>query len=88
MSAQDKSQPESDTVTRLEIKKIGNSTGLLFPKELVSRLDLKQGDSFFLTQLPDGGFKLSPRDPDFENAMKVARRGMDIYRNALDELAK
>lgn len=88
MNAPDKDQPDTASATRLEIKKLGNSTGLLFPKELLARLGLKQGDSLFVTLTPDGGMRLTPHDPDFERAMEIARRGMDIYRNALAELAK
>ena len=73
---------------KIEIKKIGNSTGLILPKELLARLRLKQGDSLFVTQLPDGGVKLTPRDPNFERGMDLARKAMRKYRNALRELAK
>ena len=73
---------------KIEIKKIGNSTGLILPKELLTRLGLKQGDSLFVTQLPDGGVKLTPRDPNFERGMDLARNAMRKYRNALRELAK
>ena len=73
---------------KIEIKKIGNSTGLILPKELLTRLGLKQGDSLFVSQLPDGGVKLTPRDPNFERGMDLARNAMRKYRNALRELAK
>ncbi len=73
---------------KIEIKKIGNSTGLILPKELLTRLGLKQGDSLFVSQLPDGGVKLTPRDPNFERGMDLARKAMRKYRNALRELAK
>ncbi len=73
---------------KIEIKKIGNSTGVILPKELLARLGLKQGDSLFVTQLPDGGVKLTPRDPNFERGMDLARKAMRKYRNALRELAK
>jgi putative addiction module antidote len=73
---------------KIEIKKIGNSTGLILPKELLARLQLKQGDVLFVTELPEGGLKLVPRDPTFEKGMEVARKAMRTYRNALRELAK
>jgi putative addiction module antidote len=73
---------------KLEIKKIGNSTGVILPKELLARLQLKQGDVLFVTELPEGGLKLVPRDPTFEKGMEVARKAMRTYRNALRELAK
>ena len=46
------------------------------------------GDKLYATLTPDGGFQLTPYDPDFEKAMEVARRGMKRYHNALAELAK
>jgi putative addiction module antidote len=88
MNAQDRSQSGSTAATKLEIKKLGNSTGLIFPKELLARLGLKQGDALFATLMPDGGVRLTPHDPTFDRAMEIARKGMDVYRNALAELAK
>jgi putative addiction module antidote len=75
-------------VGTVELKKIGNSTGVIFPKELMSRLNLSAGDSFYATLTPDGGVRFTPYDPKFAAAMKIARRGMKVYRNALAALAK
>lgn len=72
----------------VEIKKIGNSSGLILPKEIMSRLNLKVGDPLYATLTPDGGIRFTPHDPNFEKAMEVARRGMKRYHNALAELAK
>jgi putative addiction module antidote len=72
---------------RATVTQIGNSTGVILPKEAVARLKVKKGDSVFLTETPDG-YTISPYDPEFEAQMKVARRGMANYRNALHELAK
>lgn len=77
----------SDSST-LQIRKIGNSIGFILPKETAARLDLKEGDQLFLVGQPDGGIVLTRRDPDFEKAMEIARRGMKRYHNALAELAK
>jgi putative addiction module antidote len=73
---------------KIEIKKIGNSTGLILPKELLAKLQLKQGDSVFVTELAEGGVKLVPHDPTFERGIEIARKAMRTYRNALRELAK
>ena len=73
---------------KLEVKKIGNSTGLILPKELLARLRLDQGDWVYVTELPDGGVRLTPTDPTFEKGMEIAERAMKTYRNALAELAK
>ena len=72
----------------LQVRKIGNSIGLILPKEMVARLNLKEGDKLFPIEQPGGGLTLTPYDPDFETAMAVARRGMKRYHNALAELAK
>jgi putative addiction module antidote len=73
---------------KLELKKIGNSTGVILPKELLARLSLQQGDWLYVSEVPGGGVKLSVADPEFEQAMEVARRGMRKYQKALRELAK
>ena len=73
---------------KIEIRKIGNSDGLLLPKELMQRLDLKRGQELYVTELAGGGLQLSPYDPDFEETMKIADRTMDQYRDTLATLAK
>lgn len=80
--------PRGRLVGTVELKKIGNSTGLILPKELMARLNLSSGDKFYATVTPEGGIRFTPYNPKFEKAMEVARRGMKIYRNALAELAK
>lgn len=73
---------------KLEIKKIGDSTGLILPKELLGRLNLAQGDWLHVTEAADGSLRLTPYDPEFERTIELARKGMKRYRNALAELAK
>ena len=80
--------PRGQPVGVVQLKKIGNSTGVILPKELMARLNITVGDSFYATLTPEGGLRFTPYDPKFEKAMEVARRGMKIYRNALAELAK
>ena len=73
---------------KIEIKKIGNSDGLILPRELMQRLDLKRGQQLHIVELAGGGFQVLPYDPDFEEAMKVANDVMDEYRDTLAALAK
>jgi putative addiction module antidote len=80
--------PRGQVIAKVELKKIGNSSGVILPKEVMARLNLSVGDKFYATLTPEGGLRLTPYDPDFEEAMNIARRGMKIYRNALAELAK
>jgi len=90
MSVQKKvtADPQGQPVGVVQLKKIGNSTGMILPKEVMARLNLSVGDTLYATVTPEGGLRFTPHDPKFEKAMKVARRGMKIYRNALAELAK
>lgn len=80
--------PKGQVIATVKLKKIGNSAGVILPKDVMARLHLSVGDKFYATLTPEGGIRLTPYDPDFEKAMEVARRGMKIYRNALAELAK
>ena len=73
---------------RIEIKKIGNSTGIILPKELTHRLNFHQGDWLDVTEMADGSVRLSPHDPLFEKGMEVAEGVIKRYRNALKTLAK
>lgn len=72
---------------KLKLIKIGNSTGVILPKELLDRLNLGAGDQLSVTQTADG-ITLSSRNEEFESQMAVARDVMKRYRNALRELAK
>lgn len=72
---------------KLELKKIGNSTGLILPKELLARLGLQQGDSVLVTEGPDRTLTISAYLSDDDLTMEIARRGMRQYRNALKALA-
>jgi putative addiction module antidote len=85
-----KIQPEANDVTGhvLQIKKIGNSTGLILPKELLARLKLAVGDTLHVVELTERGIKLSPYDPKHAKAMKIARRSFRRYADAYKALAK
>lgn len=73
---------------KLEVKKIGNSTGLILPKELLVKLGLKPGDELHVASDGAGGVRLTPYDPDFERSMALVDEIMDEYRDTLRELAK
>jgi putative addiction module antidote len=73
---------------KLEIKRVGNSDGLLLPRELMQRLDLKRGQWLHISELPSGGFQALPYDPDFDETMQIADELIDEYRDTLAELAK
>ena len=71
----------------LKLTQIGNSVGVVLPKELLARLHVEQGDTVYATESPDG-VRLTPFDPAFEQQMEVARKIMKGRRNVLHELAK
>ena len=73
---------------KLKIKKIGNSTGLILPKELLARLGLAQGDQVFVTVEPDRSFRVALQDDRHAKVMEIAREVMKEYHVALKELAK
>jgi putative addiction module antidote len=73
---------------KVEIKKIGNSDGLILPREVMDRFDLKRGQELHLIELAGGGFQAMPYDPDFEETMRIADEVMDEYRDTLAALAK
>lgn len=75
-------------MTQLKIRPIGNSLGVVLPKDVLSRLNLKEGDSLFVVEAPDGSMRITPYDPAFDAQMRAAREGMAKYRNTLRELAK
>jgi putative addiction module antidote len=73
---------------KVQIKKIGNSHGLILPKELMQRLDLKRGQQLHVVELAGGGFQALPYNPDFEETMDIADEIIDEYRDTLAALGK
>jgi putative addiction module antidote len=73
---------------KIEPKRIGNSTGFIIPRDVVVRMGIDQGKSFYLAELADGSLRISPYDPDFEKTIEIAREVMEEYRDTLSALAK
>ena len=71
----------------LKVTQIGNSVGVILPKEILARLKVGKGDSLFVTEVPDG-VALRPYDEQFEQQMALAREIMKKRRAVLRELAK
>ncbi len=71
----------------LKLTAIGNSVGVVLPKEALARLKVAKGDTLYITETPDG-YRLTPYDPAFETQMAAARKLMKQRRAALRELAK
>ena len=70
-----------------KVTKIGNSFGLILPKDVLARLNVSLGDNLFLIEDADG-YRLTPYDPEFEEQMAIAKDIMKNDRDILRELAK
>ncbi len=71
----------------LKIRSIGNSAGVILPKDELDRLSLKIGDELAIRQ-SENGLELSPYDEDFERRVRALERSQRKFRNAYRELAK
>ena len=72
----------------LKVRKIGNSLGVVLPKEAVGRLGAGEGDRLFLIEGPNGAYQLTPYDPAFQKKMEKAEGIIGRYRNTLHALSK
>jgi putative addiction module antidote len=72
----------------LKLRKVGNSLGVVLPKEALARLKIEEGQALYLTEAPDGGYRVTSGSPEFSRQMAVAESIARRYRNALRELAK
>jgi putative addiction module antidote len=70
-----------------KVTTIGSSVGIVLPKSIQTKLRVKKGDTITFIETPKG-VEITAFDPEFEEQMEMARKVMDDYRNALDELAK
>ena len=71
----------------LKLTQIGNSVGVILPKEVLARLKVERGETVFITETPDG-YALTPYDPSLEQQIKAGREFMHEYRNTFRQLAK
>ncbi len=71
----------------VKVTQIGNSLGVVLPRDIVERLGIARGQHLSLTETANG-IELSPFDAKFEEQIRVAEEIMDRYRDTLRELAK
>lgn len=71
----------------LKLTQIGNSVGVILPKEILARLKLEKGDTVFVTETPDG-FAVTPYDPAVEEQINAGREFMREFRDTFHQLAK
>lgn len=75
------------THTVLKVTQIGNSLGVVLPREVIADLNVERGDRLFLTRSPDG-YRVTRSNPEFERQMALARDIMKKRHDVLRELAK
>lgn len=71
----------------LKLTQIGNSVGVILPKDVLAKLKLEKGDSIFITETPDG-YAITPYDPAVEAQLQAGRAFMHEYRDTFHQLAK
>jgi putative addiction module antidote len=75
-------------VLELKLRKVGNSVGVVLPKEALAHLNADEGDTVSVTEAADGSLRLSPTKAEVTRQMEVVRGVMKRYRHTLRELAK
>ena len=74
-------------MTALKLTQIGNSVGVILPKELLAKLKLEKGDTVFVTEAANG-VNLSPYDPSLDEELAMGREFMREYRDTFHQVAK
>lgn len=75
-------------VVEVKLRKVGNSLGVVLPKEVLTHLKVGEGDTLCLTEAADGGLRIGPSDAEFKKQMEAAESVITRYRRTLRELAK
>jgi putative addiction module antidote len=78
---------EGQAMTALKLTQIGNSVGVILPKEVLARLKLEKGDTVFVTEAANG-VTLTPYDPALDEQLKAGREFMREFRDTFHQLAK
>ena len=73
--------------TTVKITTVGNSVGVVLPREILERLHVEKGDSLYVLETPNG-VELTPYDPEFAEQIEIAKRVMREDRDALRKLAE
>ena len=74
-------------MTSVKLTTVGNSVGVVLPRELLTKLRVEKGETLYVTETP-GGIELSPYRPDFAEQMDAAESIMRENRDVLKKLAK
>ena len=73
---------------KTKVRKIGNSLGIVLPKEALQAMKVEEGATLYITEAPESSVQVTPEQPGFAEKSKIAEDLMKRYRNALRELAK
>ncbi len=73
---------------KLKVTTVGASAGIILTKEAMSALRIKKGDTVYLSEAPDGSYRLTPHDPKFERQMDHAETVMHADQKILRALSK
>ncbi|HWF39800.1 MAG TPA: AbrB/MazE/SpoVT family DNA-binding domain-containing protein [Candidatus Acidoferrales bacterium] len=74
-------------IYKVKVTTVGNSTGIVLPKELLTKLNIQKGDSLYVTESPEG-LQLTPYDEKFVRVMDAAAQIMRENRDVLRKLAQ
>jgi putative addiction module antidote len=72
----------------VKVTTVGSSSGIILNREVMTRLGVRKGDVLYLTEAPDGGYRITPYNPEFERQMKLAEEIMHDDREILRALAR
>ena len=75
-------------MVELKVTTVGSSAGVVLPKEALARLNVTKGDKLYMTEAPDGSFRISAYDPEFAEQLKAVERVMREDKEILRALAK
>ena len=73
---------------KTKVRKIGNSLGIVLPKEALRVMKVREGATLYLTEAPEHALQVTPDKAGFAEKMRIAHDLMERYRNALKELAQ
>jgi antitoxin component of MazEF toxin-antitoxin module len=72
----------------LKVQRFGDLMGVVLPNEVISRLQTQDGEALYLMEGPDGSYRLSPHEPNFEKKMQATESIISRYRETLHVLSK
>lgn len=75
-------------VLEIKLRKIGNSVGVVLPKEALAHLKVQEGDTICVTESADGSLRMTPTSPEVTRQLEAAQGLVRRYRHALRELAR